>query len=435
MIKKWLEKIFWSWDPQTKRESNEGIVRNMLLHWFPAKTYKTSISWSYSLWLGTASAVVFLVLCITGVVLMFLYVPSVERAYPSIKDLETVIPFGTFIRSLHRVGAHLMVILVFCHMLRVFFTGAYRTAPDKLGFRYINWVVGVFLLLLTLFLSFTGYLLPWDQLAYWAISVGTNIAKDMPLVGEQSHFFLLGGTEIGQNTLLRFYILHCFILPVGLFLLFCYHMWRIRKDGGLACTDKVTKIEPVPEGQKITRTYSLLGVVKGTTVAVQNSDRFQEENLVPTSPTLTTRILCVLLLTLALSAVLALIHESPLEEPANPAITPHVAKAPWYFLWLQELVADTTVTIGNFTVSGGLIGGIVIPGFLVTLLILWPLLDRSPSSAIGVWFHRSRIKQNLVFGVIVFVIILLILVGVFMRGPNWRLFWPWEAWPMFPGRM
>jgi quinol-cytochrome oxidoreductase complex cytochrome b subunit len=120
-----------------------------------------------------------------------------------------------------------MVALVLLHMVRVFFAGAYRPP------REFNWVVGVVLLLLTILLSYTGYLLPWDQLAYWGVTVGTNMADSMPVVGKYTKFLLLGGTEVNENALLRFYVLHCVVLPFFLVLLLSVHIWRVRKDGGI----------------------------------------------------------------------------------------------------------------------------------------------------------------------------------------------------------
>jgi len=183
------------------REAGDSIVRNLLLHWFPAKITLPSLSFRYSFWLGTISAVLFLILTLTGVVLMFLYVPSVERAYQSLKDVEFTVSFGYFLRRLHRISAQLMVAVLFLHMVRAFLCAAYRNGTATNQNRPLNWSIGVGLLLLTFFLSFTGYLLPWDQLAYWAVTVGTNIASAAPLIGEQIRFLLLGGHQIDQNTL------------------------------------------------------------------------------------------------------------------------------------------------------------------------------------------------------------------------------------------
>src|SRR5512132_3024261 len=191
-------KRFWSLRPASDREAGDAIVSNFLLHWFPAKSYKPSLSWSYSFWLGTVSAALLLLLTVSGLPLLFLYIPSVERAYASVKDIEYVITFGSWIRAVHRLSAHLMVAAVFLHLVRVFLTGAYKNGSGRSQRREWNWVLGVLMLLATLFLSFTGYLLPWDQLAYWAVTVGTNIAASVPLVGARMRELMIGGRTIEQ---------------------------------------------------------------------------------------------------------------------------------------------------------------------------------------------------------------------------------------------
>ncbi len=429
------ERISWTWHPASRREAGDSIVRNFLLHWFPAKVTRQSMSWSYSLWLGTISSALFLILTITGAVLMFLYVPSVERAYGSIKDLEYTISFGWFIRGLHRIAAHLMVAAVFLHMVRAFLTGAYKNSTAEGQNRPVNWIVGVSLLLATLLLSFTGYLLPWDQLAYWAITVGTNIASAAPLVGEPIRFVLLGGTTIGQNTLVRFYVLHCFFLPLGVLGLFSYHMWRIRKDGGLACVDRLALSQKLKNVLPMkSKTYSLLGITSGSTVHVQTALVDEDENTVESIPNLTRRLTMVLLGTLALACVMAIVLRAPLEEAANPSVTPNPAKAPWYFLWLQELVTDTTFSIGGYTINGALIGGILLPALVVLSLLIVPYLDKSPVQAVGVWWAAERKRLNLVFLLVVMAILVLTAIGTYMRGPYWNFYWPWQAWPEMPRR-
>jgi cytochrome b-561 len=427
--------LTWTWKPEGERDAGDAVVRNLLLHWFPAKVTLGSLSFRYSFWLGTISAVLFGILCVTGLPLMFLYVPSVERAYQSVKDIEFVVSFGWFIRALHRLSAHLMVAVVFLHMVRVFFTGAYKNGTAANQARPVNWVIGIAMMLATFFLSFTGYLLPWDQLAYWAVTVGTNIASAAPLVGDKIRFLLLGGNQIEQNTLLRFYVLHCFFLPALVLFLFLWHMWRVRKDGGLACVDKLSleqKRQTLPPVKS--KTYSLLGISKGRTVHVETALVNEDEHTVSSSPFLTRRILLVTLATVAVICLLALLVATPLEEAANPRVTPNPAKAPWYFLWLQELVTDTTVKLGDFTINGALIGGILVPGVLIALLAVWPWLDKSPVQAVGVWFAAARRRQNLVFLGIVIIVLVLTVVGTFLRGPYWRFFWPWEAWPEMPVR-
>ena len=425
--------IKWTWRPETYREAGDSVVRNFLLHWFPSKITRQSLSWNYSFWLGTMSMVLFLILVVTGIPLMFLYVPSVERAYLSVKDIEYVISFGWFLRGLHRISAHLMVAVVFLHMVRVFLSGAFKNGTAVNQNRPLNWIIGIVLLLLTLLLSFTGYLLPWDQLAYWAITVGTNIASSAPVVGEQLRFFLLGGHTIDQNTLIRFYVLHCFFLPLGVLLLFSYHMWRVRKDGGLACVDRLSldqkKKQVVPIKSK---TYSLLGITSGRTVHVETAIVDEDQHTVMSSPNLTRRIVVVTLSTVAIASLLTIFFQAPLEGPADPNVTPNPAKAPWYFLWLQELVTDTTFTIGSVTINGALIGGIIVPGVLVALAILWPYLDKSPVRAAGVWFATERRTQNIIFLIIVAAILIFTIIGTFLRGPFWDWYWPWQSWPTMP---
>ncbi|OGU74287.1 MAG: cytochrome B6 [Ignavibacteria bacterium RIFCSPLOWO2_12_FULL_56_21] len=427
------KKLTWTWSPGSEKEAGDAVVKNMLLHWFPNKVSISSMSWSYSMWLGTVSFVLFLILCGTGLVLMFLYVPSVERAYSSVKDIEFVVSFGWLLRSMHRISAHLMVASVFLHMVRVFLTGAYKNGTAAGANRPLNWIVGLTLLVLTLLLSFTGYLLPWDQLAYWAITVGTNIARSAPVVGEWMRFVLLGGTTIDQGTLIRFYVLHVFFLPVIVLFLFAYHMWRVRKDGGLAVVDKEDlNRTAVPADPVKSKTYSLLGITNGTSVHVQTKVVEDESTTVTSSPHLLRRILLVSLLTFAVVVLLSVVFPAPLEAPANPSVTPNPAKAPWYFLWLQEIVTVTTVTIGSFTINGALIGGILLPGALLALAVWWPYRDKSGPGSVGVWLSPERKRQNMVFIVICVVILLFTVVGTFLRGPYWNLYWPWESWPDMP---
>lgn len=431
--KKIWDSMTWTWRPASERQAGDSVVRNLLLHWFPARITRQSLSFRYSFWLGTISAVLFLILCLTGTLLMFLYVPSVERAYQSIKDLEFVVSFGWFIRGLHRICAHLMVAVVFLHMVRVFLTAAYRNGSGANQNRPLNWMLGIGLLLATLLLSFTGYLLPWDQLAYWAITVGTNIASAAPIVGDKIRFVLLGGNHIDQNTLLRFYVLHCFFLPVIVGFIFAWHMWRVRKDHGLACVDHLALTQKAEKALPVkTKTYSLLGIAKGRTVHVETSLVDEDAHTVASSPNLVRRLLLVMLATALVSCILTIVVQAPLEEAANPRVTPNPAKAPWYFLWLQELVTDTTIHIGSFTINGALIGGILLPGILVALLAIWPYLDKSPVTSVGVWFDKGRTRQNIVFLVVVLAILALTVVGTFLRGPYWKFFWPWEVWPEVP---
>ena len=292
------------------------------------------------------------------------------------------------------------------------------------------------LLLSTLLLSFTGYLLPWDQFAYWAITVGTNIASSVPFVGPTIRELLLGGRAIEQATLIRFYVLHVIAPPTAIGVLFLYHMWRVRKDGGLARVDRAATLrEKVQEAVVPTKTYTLLGLARGTAPSIRATSLEARDLTVNAVPDLVRRAAVSVFGTFAVISVLASFIRSPLEEAANALVTPNPAKAPWYFLWLQEIVTDTTVTLGSFTINGAFLGGVILPSLLLGLLTAWPWLDRSPAEAAGVWLHRSRRRQNTVFLVAVLAIVLLTVVGTVLRGPSWQLYWPWQAWPELPTRI
>jgi quinol-cytochrome oxidoreductase complex cytochrome b subunit len=187
-----------------------------------------AVKFAYTFCLGGLSFFLFLVLTITGVYLMFFYVPSATQAYTNILDIQSHVTFGLLTRNMHRWAAHLMVFFVFLHMMRVFYHGAYKPP------REFNWVVGVFLLFFTIALSFTGYLLPWDQISFWAITIGLNMASYTPLINTPIQALIFGGLEVGQNTLLRFYVLHIMVLPLVAAIFLAVHFWRIRKDGGIS---------------------------------------------------------------------------------------------------------------------------------------------------------------------------------------------------------
>lgn len=214
--------------PDNAMDRSLIMTTNIFFHLHPVKVNRRSLRWTYSFGLGIISTILFLTLTVTGVLLVFYYVPATNLAYATMKDLQTSIPLGQLVRNMHRWSAHLMVLAVILHLTRVFYTGAYKPP------RQFNWVVGVVLLLLTLGASFTGYLLPWDQLSFWAITVGTNIAGYAPVFGDTVRVILLGGSDVGQNALIRFYGLHIILIPLILIALISLHLWRVRKDGGLA---------------------------------------------------------------------------------------------------------------------------------------------------------------------------------------------------------
>ena len=242
-----IKSIFRTGIPRTRRQRMMGVLNNVFLHLHPVRLPKHAVKVKYTWCMGGLSFFIFLVLTITGILLMFYYRPTVEAAYGDIIDLGSQVPLG-IMREIHRWGAHLMVITVWLHMFRVFMTGSYKPP------REFNWMIGVLLLTLTMFLSYTGYLLPWDQLAIWAVTVGANMARAAPFLGHEgpgasllsigdvnfvhagadAKFALLGGRFLGEATLLRFYVLHCIGVPFIVMILMIVHFWRIRKDGGIS---------------------------------------------------------------------------------------------------------------------------------------------------------------------------------------------------------
>ncbi|MFQ5739418.1 MAG: cytochrome b N-terminal domain-containing protein [Acidobacteriota bacterium] len=227
---------------ETPRTRSLAVLTNVFLHLHPAKVNRDAVRFRFTWGMGGLSFYLFFVLTITGVFLMFYYHPSKGQAFQDIQYLENDVPFGGLLRNMHRWAAHLMIITVWLHMLRVFLTGSYKTP------REFNWMVGVILLVLTLLLSFTGYLLPDDQLGFWAVTVGTNMARATPLLGHEGpfgpqlgmtayndvRFALLGGSIVDANALLRAYIWHCIAIPLILSVFLAVHFWRVRKDGSIS---------------------------------------------------------------------------------------------------------------------------------------------------------------------------------------------------------
>jgi len=211
----------------TNRNRVQVVMENVFLHLHSAKTRSRNLEFSSTFYLGGIALVLLGLLVATGLLLMLYYHPSVPQAYDDMKELQFVVGNGVFLRNMHRWAAHAMVLVVFLHLLRTFYHRAFRPP------REFNWMVGVVLLLVTLLLSYTGYLLPWDQLAFWGVSVGTNMVKAMPVLGPKIRFLLLGGNIVGANALLRFYVLHCVLLPLALLGGLAVHLWRVRKDGGV----------------------------------------------------------------------------------------------------------------------------------------------------------------------------------------------------------
>ena len=374
---------FRSGRPTTDRSRSSFVFGNVFLHLHSARTHRWSLRWTTTAGLGIATLAAFLITLVTGVLLMFYYKPYPDAAYTSMKDIHFIVPTGRFVRNIHRWAANLMVVTVILHMARAFYTASYRHP------REFNWLVGMALLVTTLGLSFTGYLLPWDQLAYWAITIGANIAQSPREItdalnltayfdpGGLQRLLLLGSDTVGEEALIRFYLFHVMLLPLVAAALMAVHFWRIRKDGGLAKpADADARLGPAPAGtypvftETPTRTYHLAALVRGRTPVVGSGP----ENTLPSMPHLFYAELGVMMLTLFVCTALAIVSDAPLKELANPLVPENPAKAPWYFLGLQELVAFSAF-----------MGGIGIPTIVLVGLGLIPFLDREQSGT-GEWF-------------------------------------------------
>ncbi|MFV1965045.1 MAG: cytochrome b N-terminal domain-containing protein [Pirellulaceae bacterium] len=423
--------------PTTPRGRSLTIVSNFFLHLHPVTIPQHALRYTFTWGLGGTSFLLYLILVLTGVLLMFYYVPDVNRAYSDMKDLRFAVPFGVFLRNVHRWSAHAMVLTVILHMVRVFYTASYRRP------REFNWGVGVILLVSTLLLSFTGYLLPWDQLAYWAITVGTNMARSTPFIGHEGpfhellgarvdndiRFVLLGGTVVGQNALLRFYVLHCVAIPAIFSVLLAIHFWRIRKDGGIsrpapaepadtsaAVVEAVSTPEQpaAPAESSSTRRYRMLAYIPASTLT---NKRNVEEREAQVWPSLVWREFLASLGVIIVIWVVSVMFNAPLEEQANSAVTPNPAKAPWYFDGLQELLVYFEPWIA----------GVALPTIIVFGLMAIPYLDTNTLGVGEYAFSKRRFAVSVfTFGMVLWFV--LIFIGLFIRGPSWAWYWPWEDW-------
>lgn len=360
-----------------RRKRIHKVTRNFFLHIHSAKVHPFSLKPSYTLGFGIMLGLLFMILLLTGVTLLFYYTPSVERAYDSVKDIVFVVPGGRILRNMHRWAAHGMVILVFLHMVRVFYTGSYS------GGRSTNWVIGVAMLVVVLLISFSGYLLPWDQLAFWAVTIGSNIAASFHEltdvlgitafldIGGFLKKLLIGDVSVSQPALSRFFALHVVFLPVTLIILTAVHLWRIRKDGGLSRPEKVEKSRV-----KEWLSWPLLMWIE----------------------------LAVFLSLLVALTLMAIFVDAPLLERANPAIPENPAKSPWYFLGIQEMVSYSAFT-----------GGILVPLLYLAFLISIPYIDKEEKST-GIWFSGKKgfkiTLYSIAFAALVVIIILWIYIDI-----------------------
>jgi Cytochrome b subunit of the bc complex len=307
-----------------------------------------------------------------------------------------------------------MVLTVAAHLTRVFYAGAYKKP------REFNWLIGVMLLAITLMFSFTGYLLPWDQLSYWAVTVGTNLVHYVPLIGNKIQDLLIGGDQIGQSTLLRFYALHVAVLPMALGVMLMAHIWRVRKDGFAVEKDNVGAFgeeatsRPGPQAPATAPAELYGGRTRVLGVVDRESETASDrpvDDAVFTWPHLIVRHVVVFLGTSLTVLVLGVLFSAPLRGLANPNLTPEPAKAPWYFAGLQELLSR----------FDPLVAGILVPGGVFVVLLLLPYIDRNPATE-----ARNRKVAIVVFSFMLSAAIILTVIGTFFRGPGWSFVVPWH---------
>ncbi|MBZ0283845.1 MAG: cytochrome b N-terminal domain-containing protein [Anaerolineae bacterium] len=342
--------------PRDDRGRMRLVMNNLVLHLHPSKVAKPTLKFTYTWGLGGLALLLVMLLAVTGVMLMFVYTPSPDTAYQDMLNLQTQVWFGQLIRNLHHWSGNLLVIVAFLHLLRVFFTGGFRTP------REFNWILGVILLLLVVGANFTGYLLPWDQLAYWAVTVGSSLLSYIPFIGEGVRNFLIGGPEVSAATLTNFYGLHVAIIPLMLMGIISFHIWRVRKD-------------------TLTIPHTLDGKVDGS-----DSDQVEK---VTTLPHLVSREIAFALVMTGAILLWSLWVNAPLEAAANPDQSPNPAKAAWYFMGLQELLLHFHPVFG----------AIIIPALGLGALAVLPY-QRFDLSAEGVWFRSRKGRQMAVVGAV-----------------------------------
>jgi quinol-cytochrome oxidoreductase complex cytochrome b subunit len=328
---------------QPDRGRRWGVFSNLILHLHPRSLPEKTLKFTHTWGLGGMAATLVVLLTGTGVLLMSAYEPFPGTAYQSIKTIQNDVRFGQFIRNIHYWSGNVLVIMVLLHLLRVFFTGAIH------GLRQFNWIIGLGLLSLVLLGDFTGYLLPWDQIAFWAITICTRMFGYIPGIGTWLQNVVRGGAEIGPSTLLIFNTFHSVVIPVSLIVLMAFHFWRTRKAGGVI----------IPRSG--------------------DQDPNERVKYVPTVPHLVVRELVVALVLIAGIFIISILWDAPLGAEANPGMSPNPAKAPWYFMGIQELLLHVHPF---FAV-------LVIPTIVTCCLILLPYFkyEQEPT---GNWFHSPK---------------------------------------------
>jgi len=376
-------------EPPTEKPNPRYKVHttSFLFHIRPRYYEAGSTIFTHTFRLGFFTAFFFFVELFTGLILMMYSTPSPEKAYQSILDLANNVPFGQMLRDIHRLGAEAMVVFTALHMLRTYLTGSYKKE------RSFTWLTGLVLLGITMFLSFSGYLLPWDQLAYWAVTVGTSMADAAPLVGNEVNLLLRGAPDIAANGLLRFYLLHVVLLPLASILVISIHYYKVSREHGISLPAAIEEGNVAPEVKKAAK---------------------QRIDFIP--DLLTTEIFYVAMgiLILVLGVTLFNYH-APLETVANPQVTPLDTKAPWYFWWLQGMLKiDPAAMLNTLLAMVGIqanlgtvlnskvIMGIIIPTILVALLVGLPYIDRNPYR--GLWKRPWAVAIG-VFSLLVLVVL------------------------------
>ena len=336
------------------QKDQRKYFRNLLLHFRPSEVPERTLRLSLTWGLGGMAVVLVFLLIGTGLLLKFAYEPSPARAYDSIRYLESQIPFGQLIRNIHRWSSNGLIFVGFLHLLRAFYTGAFM-AP-----RQLNWIFGLVLFSVVIFSNFTGYLLPWDQIAYWAITISTSMLDYLPVVGTGIKQWILGGTEPGPATLINFYALHTAILPALLLFVLPFHFWRIRKANGLVIPRSPAQ-DPGTRGPMVDAMPHL--IVREVTTAV---------------------------VLLAVILLISMFFDAPLADQANPGLSPNPTKAPWYFMGLQELLMHFHPVFAVF----------VIPLLMVAGLLSIPYINYQAETA-GIWFCSRKGRKMALIAVVV----------------------------------
>jgi len=317
-------------------------MRTIFLHLHPARINESAVQFNRTFGLGGMAALLIVIQIITGILLRFYYTPLPSEAYNSVLFLKNQVLFGQFIRNIHYWSGVFLLLIAFLHFLRVFLTGAYR---DE---RKTNWLFGLFLLVLIVLLNFTGYLLPWDQLAYWAITVSTNIIGYLPLFGESLRTAIIGGKELNAGTLSTFFTFHTAVLPFLLLVLVLYHFWRVRKAGGVLIPATKEKTE-----------------------------------MVPVVPNLVFKEFIVALVLIAVLFTFSALFNAPLLEKANPAYSMNPTKAPWYFAGVQELLMHFHPFFAAFVIPLG-----------VVVFLAWIPFLKYAEAPNGNWFISEKGKKS-----------------------------------------